>query len=157
MEKKRFYATGLKFSCKRCSACCRYETGTVFLSEKDLENISLALNMDKNSVIKTYCRWVTDWKGEKSLSLKEKSNKDCILWNEGCIIYSARPLQCISFPFWESILVSSESWEVAATGCPGMNDGELHSNEAITKYRNMRSSEPIINKTHSIQYSGGDL
>ena len=151
-----FYADGLRFSCKRCSTCCRYETGTVFLSEKDMEKLVSALNMDRDRIIKTYCRWVTDWKGDEALSLREKPNKDCIFWDEGCTLYSARPFQCISFPFWESVLTSFENWEIAASGCPGMNDGELHSKEKINEYKKNRASEPIINRTNRSE-TGGDL
>lgn len=150
MEKTPFYASGLKFSCKRCSSCCRYDSGNVFLSEKDLENLILALNMERNSFIGTYCRWVTDWKGDEVLSLKEKSNNDCILWNDGCTVYSARPLQCVTFPFWESILVSAENWELAAAGCSGMNSGDLHSEKKITEYSKTRALEPIINRARGV-------
>jgi len=146
MEKKPFYADGLKFSCKRCSSCCRYDSGFVFLSEKDLENLTSTLKMDRNSFIKTYCRWVNDWKGDEVLSLKEKSNKDCILWDNGCIAYEGRPLQCITYPFWESIISSVQSWEIAAASCPGINTGALHTEISIGHDIELRASQPIINR-----------
>ncbi|HQO67077.1 MAG TPA: YkgJ family cysteine cluster protein, partial [Spirochaetales bacterium] len=31
-----FWHEGLRFECARCSACCRYEPGYVFLSADDL-------------------------------------------------------------------------------------------------------------------------
>jgi len=146
MDKKPFYASGLRFSCKRCSSCCRYDSGFVYLSENDLEKLVLALKMDKNNFIKAYCRWVTDWKGDEVLSLREKSNKDCILWENGCKVYLDRPLQCVSFPFWDSILVSANNWENAAKSCPGMNTGELHTVFDIEQGMKMRVSQPIINR-----------
>ncbi|MCL2229570.1 MAG: YkgJ family cysteine cluster protein [Treponema sp.] len=144
MEKKRFYASGLNFTCKRCSSCCRYDAGFVFLSEIDLEKIVSLLKTNRESFIKAYCRWVTDWKGEEVLSLREKSNKDCILWDGGCTIYNARPFQCVSFPFWESIVSSAHSWEMAASGCPGINTGELHTKSSIDECIEKRINEPII-------------
>ena len=141
-----FYADGLRFSCKRCSACCRYDSGFVFLSEKDLERLTVRLKMDNNVFIKTYCRWVTDWQGREVLSLKEKSNNDCIFWDSLCTVYDARPLQCRTFPFWASITASAQSWEIAASGCPGMNSGDLHSGDAIWEYVKMRTVEPILNR-----------
>ncbi|MCL2800847.1 MAG: YkgJ family cysteine cluster protein [Treponema sp.] len=146
MEKSFFFASGLKFSCKRCSSCCRYDAGFVFLTEKDLLNLSLALNMDKDRLISLYCRWVTDWKGDEVLSLKEKINKDCILWDNGCTVYKGRPLQCITFPFWESIMSSAESWDITASGCPGMNCGKLYTETEILEAKELRVSEPIISK-----------
>ncbi|MCL2441934.1 MAG: YkgJ family cysteine cluster protein [Treponema sp.] len=146
MDKTLFYAAGLKFSCKRCSACCRGAPGFVYLSEKDLLSLAETLKMDKNSFIITYCRWVNDWKGDEVLSLKEKSNKDCVLWNNGCIVYSARPLQCITFPFWESIVNSADTWEMAAGCCPGINSGELHSEKTIKDNIEKYSAQTIINR-----------
>ena len=141
-----FYASGLKFSCKRCSSCCRYESGFVFLSENDLEKLIAQLKVDRNAFIKKYCRWVTDVNGKEVLSLREKSNKDCILWDSICTVYIARPLQCKAFPFWKSVVSSTRAWAVAASGCPGMNYGETHSREAIEEHLKMRKLELIITK-----------
>ena len=146
MTNAPFYAAGLRFSCKRCSSCCRYDSGFVFLSEKDLRKLAAALDMDKGRFVKTYCRWVSGREGVESLSLKEKSNKDCVLWDSGCSVYGFRPLQCSSFPFWPSILSSSESWEIAAVSCPGMNMGDLHTQEAIERHVKSRGAEPVITK-----------
>jgi Fe-S-cluster containining protein len=141
-----FYACGLKFSCKRCSSCCRYESGFVFLSEDDLGKLIAQLKLDRNAFIKKYCRWVTDVNGKEVLSLREKSNKDCILWDSICTVYIARPLQCRTFPFWKSIVSSAGAWAVAASGCPGMGQGETHPEKAIGEYLEMRVTEPIINR-----------
>jgi Fe-S-cluster containining protein len=140
-----FYASGLKFSCRRCSSCCRYDAGYVFLSENDLKKLTVTLKMDRNSFIKAYCRWVKDSQnGNEVLSLKEKSNKDCILWDSGCLVYMARPVQCSAFPFWKSIVASTQAWQIAASGCPGMNTGKLHSEKMIDRYIKERTSESII-------------
>jgi len=147
MGKEPFFANGLNFSCKRCSACCRYEAGLVCLSENDLKKLTSLLKMDSDSLKKTYCRWVTDWNGEKVLSLKEKSNKDCIFWDMGCSVYESRPLQCITFPFWQSIIHSQGCWEVAASSCPGINCGKLHTKDEIENCLKLRKSQPIINKS----------
>ena len=147
MKKELFYADGLKFSCKRCSSCCRYDSGFVFLSQKDINKLSSALKTDINGIISAYCRWVTDKNGEEVLSLKEKSNNDCILWDCGCTVYQARPIQCVSFPFWKSIIASEQCWKIASENCPGMNSGKLHTKEEIEKICASRSSETLISKT----------
>ena len=148
MTKKPFYSSGLYFSCKRCSACCRYEAGFVFLSEKDLDKLSGELKMDCDRFTKIYCRWVIDWFGKEVLSLKEKANKDCIFWDSGCTVYNARPLQCRTYPFWESIVASAKSWEVTASDCPGINTGTLYTGKAIDENIKLRDHEPIINKRY---------
>jgi Fe-S-cluster containining protein len=147
MEKELFYVDGLKFSCKRCSSCCRYDQGFVYLSKKDLKNLSSALKIDEENVISEYCRWVSNWNGDAVLSLKEKSNYDCILWDSGCTVYQERPLQCVTFPFWASILADKKCWESAAESCPGMNYGQLHTMAEIEEAGELRSVEPVICKT----------
>jgi len=144
---KPFYFDGLKFSCKRCSSCCRHDQGFVYLSKKDLAKLSSALKMDEKNVISEYCRWVKNWDGDFVLSLKEKSNYDCILWDSGCIVYLDRPIQCVTFPFWDSIIADVKCWESAAESCPGMNSGQLHSMAEIKKTEALRSNEPIICRT----------
>ena len=102
--------------------------------------------MNRDSFLKTYCRWVTDWRGDEVISLKEKANKDCVFWDNGCKVYEERPLQCVTFPFWESVLSSSKNWEIAASDCPGMNSGALHSLEDIEKTLEKREGHTIIKR-----------
>jgi Fe-S-cluster containining protein len=146
----RFYAQGLQFSCKRCSVCCRFEAGFVFLSEKDTSLLGAALQMEYSDFVETYCRWVPEIDGKKQLTMKEKTNHDCIFWTPkqggGCLVYNARPLQCRSFPFWMSVLDSKSAWDTTAKSCPGMNQGNLHSRDSIDNYLAMRQSEPVISR-----------
>jgi len=151
-EKSPFYAQGLRFSCSRCSACCRYESGFVFLSEKDASLLVAALNMGYNTFTEAYCRWVPDENGDFQLSLKEKSNYDCIFWArepvEGCTVYDKRPLQCRSFPFWPSIVNSEKNWKIAARDCPGIGKGKLHSRDSVNEWLAAREKEPIISRNN---------
>lgn len=84
-----------------------------------------------------YCRVVGGMEGGgANLSLKEKSNGDCIMWSSGgCGVYQVRPLQCRTYPFWQSMLVSREIWEAATADCPGAGSGEMRSAGYINKCR----------------------
>jgi len=150
LKNNNFYADGLNFSCKRCSTCCRFEAGFVFLSKKDVSHLAAALDMNYNDFIMTHCRWIPGNDGKKLLSLQEKPNYDCIFWSsgetEGCSLYEKRPLQCRLFPFWESIVKTKSSWDMTARDCPGMNQGTLHSENSIEKMLSMRQSEVIISR-----------
>jgi Fe-S-cluster containining protein len=148
MSKQPFYAEGLRFSCVRCSACCRYERGYVFLSEKDIAVLAACQVMGGDEFIKAYCRWVAFGGGVEYLSLKEKSNYDCIFWRDGCTVYAGRPLQCRTYPFWDSIMVSAEAWEMAKSECPGMGKGELHSMAKIEAFLEKRPAEPVITRNN---------
>jgi Fe-S-cluster containining protein len=118
----------------------------VFLSEKDLSKLASGLKMESDSFLSAYCRWVERDRGVESLSLKEKSNYDCIFWNSGCTVYHSRPLQCRTFPFWKSILCSAEAWEAAAESCPGINSGPLRGYEEIKECLQSREEELAINR-----------
>ena len=153
-EKSPFYMQGLCFACTRCSACCRFESGYVFLSGKDVSLLGEALSMAKKEFIETYCRWIPSGNGVYQLSLKEKSNYDCIFWmpdkdpslKGGCSVYNSRPLQCRAFPFWSSVVCNKKSWEMTARDCPGINHGVLHSRDSIEKWLALRKTEPIITR-----------
>jgi Fe-S-cluster containining protein len=144
---KLFYDEGLHFSCKQCSSCCRYESGFVFLSEKDVNLLADALQMTYNNFIEVYCRWIPFGDRMERLSLKELSNYDCIFWkNGGCTVYQSRPLQCRTFPFWQSVLRSEDAWDATKEECPGMGQGSLHSKEEIEARLLERESEPVIER-----------
>ena len=141
---KPFYEKGLRFRCLRCSQCCRYTPGYVFLSEKDLRGIAEFLHMDPQEVSSRYCRIVRVG-GFKRLSLKEKDNLDCIFWEEGgCTIYRKRPLQCRSFPFWSGNLISRDTWERTAVMCPGVGQGKRHNGKRISRWLAKRTAEQLI-------------
>jgi Fe-S-cluster containining protein len=86
--------------------------------------------MEPETFIAAHCRRL--WRdGGEILALKEKSNYDCVFWQEGCTVYQVRPLQCRTYPFWSRILASRAAWDAEAAECPGMNHGELHSADEI--------------------------
>jgi Fe-S-cluster containining protein len=144
LQQALFYTEGLRFSCNRCSTCCRYESGYVFLTERDTARLLESLHMAYTSFVETYCRWVPDKWGTKQLTLREKSNYDCIFWKNGCSVYDARPLQCRTFPFWHSVMVSAKAWDEAAKSCPGMGKGTLYSVEEILTYLQQQDAEARV-------------
>ena len=152
MTDQPFYAEGLKFSCTRCSSCCRHESGFVYLSENDLSRLANEFGMDYTSFVETWCRWVPFAQDRERLSLKEKSNFDCIFWNDSegdttcCTVYNVRPLQCRTFPFWDYILCSPKAWEAAGADCPGINSGETHSREKIEGLAGQMEEELVIER-----------
>ena len=127
-----FYADGLCFSCVRCSRCCSHEPGYVYLSKKDLEKLLHWSGLDTHSFIEKYCRWVPYYScDEKVLSLKEKPDFSCILEDRGCSAYQERPIQCVTYPFWNFILKDKSNWKIESRSCPGIDRGKLHLQEEI--------------------------
>jgi uncharacterized protein len=139
-----FYADGLRFSCQRCSRCCRHTPGYVFLSHTDVLRMSRGLGVTEGAFLARYTRKVAIGPMNR-VSLTEKENVDCVFWEgEGCSIYRDRPLQCSSFPFWSSCLSTRESWEEFSANCPGIGKGELHSRERIEEWLRLRLTEGWI-------------
>jgi Fe-S-cluster containining protein len=141
-----FYKDGLCFSCQRCSSCCRFDPGFVNLSEQDLEKLQKWATMDRENCISSWCRWVSKGDGFEYLCLKEKSNFDCILWDNGCMAYELRPLQCSSYPFWSSLLSDIDWWEANGRDCPGINKGKRHELAEIEGHLTARKSQPYIRR-----------
>ena len=130
----------------KCSSCCRHESGFVFLSEKDVSVLTAHMRMRYTDFVREFCRWVGDG-GDERLSLTEKPNFDCIFWDGNCTVYQYRPLQCRTFPFWQSMVSSRGAWAAAARDCPGINRGAAHPREEIEACLAGRADETIIART----------
>lgn len=137
-----FYNDGLKFSCTRCSGCCRHDPGFVFLSENDLLELLKATGLAREAFIDKYCKKAA-LNGSVRLSLLEKQNYDCIFWEDGgCTVYEHRPFQCRSFPFWSENLTSNVQWLALRSYCPGIDRGALHGRAEIDDW--LSRKEPCI-------------
>lgn len=135
---------GLKFSCIGCHACCRHDPGFVYLSLSDIERLSTFLKKSRRDFLEQYCRPVA-WRGKWAISLQEKENFDCIFWDQGCKVYSARPIQCSTYPFWDAIVSKSGAWQKEALCCPGINQGKVHSQEDVNYQISLqRGNTPLI-------------
>lgn len=144
-----FYADGLRFTCARCSRCCRLEPGFVFLSEKDALGIAASLGMRPHEFAQAYCRQIEMQDGTR-LALKEKSNYDCVFWDGGCKIYETRPVQCRTYPFWPSSLASREAWARTAAECAGAGRGTLRNRAYIDSLMEMERSNPLITRKNAL-------
>ena len=87
--------------------------------------------MSVKDFVEKYCRWADYYYGTQVLSLQEKKNYDCILWDSGCSAYEARPIQCSTYPFWSWMIADEKTWNECAAECPGMNKGRLWPVEEI--------------------------
>ncbi|MFW6312451.1 MAG: YkgJ family cysteine cluster protein [Spirochaetota bacterium] len=140
-----FYRDGLRFSCTRCSLCCRFDSGYVWLSRADVSRLAAGLDLPEKTVIDRYCH-IVNIAGFKQLSLREQQNMDCVFWIDGaCSVYGSRPLQCRSNPFWSHQLPDRATWNRAGDHCPGVNAGKLHSRADIDGWLEKRRLEPAMN------------
>ncbi|MHC4139819.1 MAG: YkgJ family cysteine cluster protein [Planctomycetota bacterium] len=121
-----WYKDGLRFECQRCGSCCRGEPGVVWITKRDVKNISVSLGVSTDLFTKNYIRLING-----RISLLEHDNGDCVMYDNGCKIYETRPLQCKTFPFWSSNLKNKTEWEEQEKTCPGIGKGALHTPEEI--------------------------
>ena len=128
MSEAPWYAAGLRFSCRRCGACCTGEPGHVWLGAGEAAALAARFGMTEAAFIARYAR--LDW---GLWSLREEADGRCVLYEPGggCTAYEARPRQCRTWPFWPRVIADREAWEREAADCPGMGGGELHGRERI--------------------------
>ena len=75
-------------------------------------------------------------------SLVEKPNHDCVFLvdtpngGRACAIYGVRPVQCRTWPFWESNVSHPDAWAQAQMRCPGINRGKLYGCDEIAARAN---------------------
>jgi Fe-S-cluster containining protein len=133
-----WYKKGLRFACTECGACCTGSPGYVWLEEKDIQAICEQLQISREDLLKRYCRQI----GHR-FALKEHSKTyDCVFLRDNrCTIYSARPEQCRSFPWWVENLTSPQAWKEAAERCEGIGhpEGKLYS---LSEIQSQLNSEP---------------
>ena len=129
-NKKHWFKKGLQFDCAGCGHCCSGEPGGyVWVTDAEVNKIAEHLKVSTDDFGMKYLKNV-----EGHLSLIVYANGECIFFKDGkCRIYSTRPFQCSSFPFWPHILESRRKWDKRAETCPGMDRGSTRSFPAIIR------------------------
>lgn len=129
-----WYHEGLRFECTQCGDCCTGAPGHVWVNDEEIAALAqLVENGNLEAFEEKYVRQVGARK-----SLIEFSNGDCVFFDSTtrkCTVYSARPRQCKTWPFWDSNLKKPEDWAWTCSVCPGSGKGELRSLEQIEQQR----------------------
>ena len=142
---KEIFKKGINFQCQGSSNCCvsRGNYGYVYLSKKDLIKIAKYFNLTTDLFKKKYCEFSDDY-----LHLRELNNNgNCqFLINKKCSIYTARPIQCRTWPFWKENM-NAKKWKGEIIDfCPGIGKGKLISASTIQKKinRELKNDKQII-------------
>jgi Fe-S-cluster containining protein len=120
-EEAPWFRDGLSFACTRCGACCTGAPGFVWMNAEEIARLAEYRGETLDQFSHAFVRRV----GPR-YSLKEKPGGDCIFWDRksGCTVYSARPAQCQTWPFWPENVKTSEAWQNVMTVCPGAGRGQ---------------------------------
>lgn len=137
-----WYANGLHFECQPdCHKCCKKE-GIVVLTpprSKDHhqeEQIADHLGVARDEFREKFVH--TD--PVNGSYLEDGPEGGCpFLCGSGCSVYTVRPRQCRTYPFWPEVVKSRALWEKEAAFCPGINKGRFYSREEIEE----RSEAPV--------------
>jgi uncharacterized protein len=150
---KPWYAdTGLKFRCTACGQCCTGEPGHVWVRTDDIERLAAHKLMSVEEFSRRYVRRVDD-----RFSLKERSNGDCVMLEDGkCSVYASKPTQCSTFPFWDGILESKDTWAETAKKCPGMDKGDRYGEEDIDLLRSGVPEPLLENQAEALRKAAGE-
>jgi len=139
-----WYADGLRFEClPDCSACCTNHDAYayVYLEGEDLAKLADSLELTRQEFKRRYTA-LDD--GDLILRMDEP---DCPFLEESrCSVYSARPRQCRTFPFWNESLASARAWRRLGEFCPGIDRGDLHE---LTQIRDLKHGTPGAQKASS--------
>lgn len=136
-SRKPWYREGLKFECTQCGLCCSGEPGYVWVEPDEIQAMADEMGRSVESFEADFVRKVGTQK-----SLREYPDGDCILLdpeNRTCLVYAARPLQCRTWPFWDSNLESKKAWKETCEECPGAGKGKLYSFDEIEVQRTEKS------------------
>jgi Fe-S-cluster containining protein len=104
----------LPFDCTGCGKCCKTE-GSVYLSPAEISVAAVFLSVTSDTFIETYAsNTITDGKTSAPwIQLRNRKEGPCVfldLETNQCQIYSVRPVQCSTYPFWPTILQSRQAW-----------------------------------------------
>lgn len=113
-----WFSEGLRFKCTGCGKCCTGFPGYTWVSREEMETIAKELHITLEEFMKRYVRKVED---RYSLLEHPKTYSCVFLKDNKCQIYSARPRQCRTYPWWQKNLSSKQEWDKAASFCEGIN------------------------------------
>jgi Fe-S-cluster containining protein len=122
----KFWKQGIRFECQGSGNCCTFEGGAIYASGEEFQEIANFLNVSEKEF---FAKYTTSIGGH--VSIKSTDENPCIFYEKGCKIYSVRPTQCKTYPFWEEIVNNERMWQKESKKCPGIGKGKLWPKEKI--------------------------
>lgn len=129
-QRRYFFDQGLHFTCTGCGRCCTGAPGWVRINAEERTALAAHLGCDEVTFVREFTKPLDLPEG--GLSLRERADGSCVFFHDNrCTVYHLRPLQCRTYPFWVKNLRSPEAWAAAASQCPGIGQGHLHTRDEI--------------------------
>jgi uncharacterized protein len=135
VAENKWYSAGLHFECLGCGNCCSGPAeGFIWVAKEEIELIADFLKIPVRQLRRQFLKR----SGFRLTIMEDPITKDCVFLKlidgrKQCTIYSVRPNQCRTWPFWPGNLSSPDIWSRASQKCPGINKGRFFSLEEIEK------------------------
>ena len=128
-DNKPWYKDGLRFTCSGCGDCCTGSPGYVWVNNEEIAQLAALVRLSVKDFEAEHVRQIGVRK-----SLVEFENGDCVFFDNKsrkCGVYSARPRQCRTWPFWDSNIRTPDAWAETCQVCPGSGQGRLYQLEEV--------------------------
>ncbi|MDH3513606.1 MAG: YkgJ family cysteine cluster protein [Gammaproteobacteria bacterium] len=112
-----------RFACTGCGECCTGRGSYVIeVSRAEQRRLQRFLGITWAWLRRRYVFRFDD----ETESIRMHPNGDCVFLGEDrrCRIYSVRPKQCRSYPFWPE-LATRQAWHAEARRCEGIGRGPV--------------------------------
>jgi len=121
----------LRFECTGCGACCIAGADYyVYVNSAEIDKIADFLGVTIAWFKRRYLKKLPqeDW------VLAVNNDETCIFLDKEkrCAIYSARPQQCSSYPYWPEVVLRKRDWLRESKRCEGPGRGKLLSKKMVT-------------------------
>ncbi|MCB9908627.1 MAG: YkgJ family cysteine cluster protein [Planctomycetes bacterium] len=127
----RWYAQGLRFECTQCGRCCRSngEYEHLYLAEDDVLALAGELGLSEAAFLQQYTRELDGW------TVLHNPGAACRFLDPGgrCSVYTARPMQCRTWPFWKENLEQPRWTGPVKAICPGLDQGKLYGADEVDR------------------------
>ena len=121
----------LRFECTGCGKCCtqRGDYAHVYVGDREVDALAALLGVSPSRFRRMHT--VVDALGWRQLRFSDGRCTFLDPDSQRCTVYSARPVQCRTFPFWPEI-VGPRGWsdEVKAL-CEGIDRGDVVPSETV--------------------------
>ena len=105
-----------KFHCTECGKCCTNRED-IMLTARDVYNMSKALGMTPEEMIREYCEWYIGHDSRFPIVriLPRGSVRRCpLLKDRKCLVHNAKPAVCAMFPIGRAVMVDKGKYSAAA-------------------------------------------
>jgi Fe-S-cluster containining protein len=144
----------LRFECTQCGACCTGPEGAVHFSEAEAKAIAAHLGITVEAFSEQYTHRLPEGRSLRERESPAGSGRfDCIFLDRTthpgrafCSIYTARPTQCRTFPWWPANLKDPTAWQRAASLCEGIGRGGFVAIDEVRISRNRQAAAHSIHR-----------